>query len=265
MASIYDVEIALTNLAQTAVYPNGITAPSVANCNVKIFPGNPIPDSLDFDLAAGNAQVSIFPGKSKGATRFDTQWIVTSTNTPTITATANFSEATVIITGTVSTQQTVMIIVNDIGYAYAVQSNDTLNSIAASLAAAIPGASANNNVITIVGADNISTNISVIGAAAREVARELRDMVVTVWAPNPIIRSVIGNAIAVLFSATYRVLLPDGYYGQLKFFSTDEFDDREKVIIYKRIIHFDFEYGLTQAQTPATVADNIVNVSRVPS
>lgn len=262
MADIYDVETALTSLAQTAVYPNGTSEPSVANCDVRIYPGWPIPDTLDADLTARKVHVSIFPTNiARVSTRFDTRWYTTNINVPTITLMVNNTANTVTLNGTITVLQSCMIIVNGIGYSYGIQSTDTLNSIATQLANIIPNTSAFGNVITISGAFSIVGRISFAGTSVREVAREKRMMIVTVWAPTPLIRAQIGGAIIPLFAATYRVALPDGFYGQLKYSGSREVDILEKVKCYRRDIHFEFEFATTQSENDYAVADNVINVT----
>lgn len=258
MADIYDVQVALTNLAQTAIYPNGTSQPSVANCNVKIFPGWPIPASLDADLAAGNAQVSIFPTNvARQSTRFETEYYTTGIDEPTLTITLNSN--TVTIGGTVTAGQACMVNVNKAAYSYLATANDTTDTIAAGLAVMIPNATVVGSVITIGGVLYYLTKAVIVnGTSVKEVAREKRLIVCYVWAPTPIIRSQIGYAIQVLFADTPRVALPDGYYGQLTYSGSDERDDLEKSIIYRRDVHFIFEFATTKIVTAPTIGKNLI-------
>src|SRR5215472_3687591 len=51
MADLSDVTAFLSGLAAQAVYPNGTSQPSVANMDVRIYEGWPIPAQLDLDMA----------------------------------------------------------------------------------------------------------------------------------------------------------------------------------------------------------------------
>jgi len=51
MADISDVTAYLAGAVASAVYLNGTSQPSVANMDVRIFEGWPLPDQLDLDLA----------------------------------------------------------------------------------------------------------------------------------------------------------------------------------------------------------------------
>jgi hypothetical protein len=262
MSDIFDVQTALATLAQQAIYPNGLSNPSVANCNVKIFPGWPIPNSLDADLTAQNAQVSIYSTEiARATTRFDTKWQTTVFNTPTITLSIN--QTTITINGTISTPQTCVIVTNGMNvYAYSIQSNDTLNSIASNIATIIPHAIAAGNTLTISYIKKLSATVSTTGISAREVAREKRLFKVTAWCPNPIARMQIGESIAETYGSTYRLGMPDGYYGNLSYASSHEIDELERVKCYRRDIDCFFEYALTQTETNYSVAFNIININR---
>lgn len=256
MSDLYDVQTALANLAQSAIYPNGANNPSIVNRSVRIFPGWPIPAKLDSDLIAGNVQISIFPQDvARVSTRFQTDWYVTQQNSPTLGMTVNNSLGTVTITGTVSLPQACMIIYNGVGYSYGVVSGDTLNSIATNLASLIPGATALGHVITLANPFSITTKIIISGTTGREVAREKRMFIVAVWAPSPLIRSQIASAITSLFAATYRIAMPDGFAAQLSYSGSREMDSLEKVACYRRDIHIIVEFATTQSETDYSIGE----------
>jgi hypothetical protein len=267
MADIKDVGDALKNLAIAAVYPNGTNQPSVAGIDVQIFQGWPKAPLLDKSLAAGKAVVSIFSSNaSRITTRFDTQWQDLTYNAATITLTVNNTAKTVTLNGTVTTPQSCMVIVNGTGYAYGVQQNDTLTTIAAALAALIPGATASGNVITVNTAYKIAARVGTTGTSVREVAREERVFTVTVWAPPalgnaypPLYRSQIASAIQSLFAATSRITLPDGYYASLKTGAVHEIDESQKDNFYRRNLDYVVEYAITQSETDYAITNAYSN------
>ena len=61
MASVLDVSNKLANMIQTIVYPNGINNVSIANVDIAIYVGWPIPKVLDSAMLANKIVVSIFP------------------------------------------------------------------------------------------------------------------------------------------------------------------------------------------------------------
>jgi len=261
MADILDVQNVLAGLVANAVYPNGTSMPSVGNCPIRIYPGWPLPGSLDADLAAGIVNVSIFPRTATPTTRFDVDWQTLDINEATLDLAINPSLSSITVTGTVATPQTVMTHYNGIGYAYAVQANDTLNSIATGISIVVPGASSTGNVVTVIGAHSLQCNISTAGTSLQEVGREDRWLCITVWASTPALRSTIGSAIISALALTFRISLPDGSTGQVKFKNSQEYDLGEKTRYYKRDINFIVEYAFTNVATYYTITDNIVNIT----
>lgn len=261
MADISDVQNTLVTLVANAVYPNGTSQPSVSGSDIRIFAGWPIPANLDADLAAGKANVSIYATNiERVTTRFDMSWQELSINTPTLTAIVDSSGTRVTIGGTAATSQSVMIILNGTGYAYAVQINDTLNSIATNTAALIPGATVSNNVITVSNAYSLIARIGVTGTGIRELKRQERVFWIITWAPTPSARDIIASAIDVALSATIRIALLDGYYARLRYIGTTPTDDIEKENLYKRSLSYAVEYATTQTETEYSVTDPYVNL-----
>ena len=259
MADLSDVINSLVDICQTAVYPNGLLNPSVANVDVRIYGGWPIPENLDADLSVGKANVSVYPTPSERVTtRFPINWHQSTINPKTIILTVT-DTTTVTVSGTITTPQTCMVIVNGTGYAYTILAGDTLTTIAAGIAALIPGASSVGTIVTITGAYRLSANISVPGIGIRELKRQERVFMVSVWAPSDPIRTAIVAPIDILFAATERFVLPDDYYAILKYHGTRITDSMEKSKLYRRDLLYSVEYATTQTETEYTIADAFVN------
>lgn len=254
MADLSDVRNTITGLIENAVYPFGTSQPSIAGVDIRVFGGWPFPASLDNDLLAGKINISIFPTNIvRPTTRFDIQWQQLSVNPATIILTAN--DTTVTVSGTISVPQTCMIIINGTGYPYVVQQSDTLDSIAAGIAALIPGASALGAVVTIPNAYSLIARVTTQGSAVREFIREERVFKITVWSPTDSLRALIGNAINVALGKIQRIELPDGYYARIKFAGQMDTDVVEKARLYRRDIDFSVEYAITEAQESTVITD----------
>ena len=65
MADQSDVEKALVNVVSAALYPSGTAAASVPGPDCRIYRGWPNSAALDADLAAGNINVTVFPGERR--------------------------------------------------------------------------------------------------------------------------------------------------------------------------------------------------------
>lgn len=77
MADITDAANGLVTTIAAIVYPNGTAAASVANIPIIVYQGWPEPQTLQMDLAAGKAHISVFPrpgGKVSSIMLGDSDW-----------------------------------------------------------------------------------------------------------------------------------------------------------------------------------------------
>lgn len=257
MPDLSQVLTTVTLLVEQAVYPDGTSQPSVAGVQVTIEEGWPISSQLDKDIAAGNAHVSVFPtNKERVITKFERVFQANQQTVATLTATV--SGQTVTIGGTVAVSQSVMVIVNQEysqGYGYQVLITDTLDSIASSIANLIPGATSLGPVVTISTAFDIIARIATQYTASEELSRQDREFIITVWAPDPNIRFLLGSAIDVFFKENYRIILSDNYYGQVFYDHVEEVDMLEQQTIYRRNLFYIIQYPTTLTKTYTTITD----------
>lgn len=260
MANISDVENALVNIAQTVIYPNGIGNPSIAGVDVRIFPGWPIPANLDADLTAGKANVSIFPTTiERNTTRFSLDWEDQSITAATLALSLDDEDITV--SGIVSIPQTCMVVYNNTPYSYAVQSNDTIDSVATNIANLIPGASATGAVITTTGAYQLSANISTEGSSIQEIKRQSRVFRITIWAPSDTIRTTLESALDVNYAINRRITMPDLFIAYVVYSGTHVHDSAEKANLYRTDLLYTVEYATTNTETDYTIAYPFANVT----
>lgn len=266
MADLSDVLNSLASIAESAVYPNGTSNPSVAGVDVRIYVGWPVPANLDADLALGKVNVSIYPSPSeRPTTRFPINWHESIINPATIILTLT-DTTTLTVSGTISTPQTCMVIVNGIPYAYSILPADTLTAIATGIAALIPGASSVGAVVTIAGAYKLVVRVSTAGTGIRELKRQERVITINVWAQSDPLRTSVASAIDVVFSLpeNERFVLPDNYYAILKYRGTRYEDMVEKSNLYRRDLMYTVEYPTTITEEQYTIADITANTEIVP-
>lgn len=268
MADLSDVTAALVKLAAAAVYPSGVSQASVAGVAVKVYEGWPVQQQLDADLAAGSAQVSIFPQPGESIT---SRYLNDGESVLAISA-AKLSMAiagqTITLSGAIPAagdQHTLIALVNGKPYAYAVQANDTLASAAAGLAAAINadplGASAAGQVVTVAAPSRIqAARVATTGQYARELRRQVRNVQITVWAPSPQVRNALASAIDVALADTRFLSLAD-QKARLLYRSSAIVDTGQVNRAYRRDLIYSVEYGTTVVKTTTTVASEAINVS----
>lgn len=262
MPSLDSVRTTVANMVENAVYPNGTSQPSVINVPVTVMEGFPIRTELDITVLAGNGFVSVFEtNKERVITTFQRIFQPITQTAATLTATVN--STTVTIGGKVSIPQSLMVVVNGKGYGYQVLSNDTLNSIATNTAAMIPGASANNNVISIPSAYDLQARIATPYSAGEELSRVDREFMISCWTNNPTDRATLGAAIDVYMKMNYRVTLSDGFVGQVFYSHQNQIDSLEKSEIYRMDLFYIIQYPTTYIQSFTTITDPFANVEVV--
>jgi hypothetical protein len=265
MATQTEVYNALMQLAKNAAYPDGLNNPSVVGVPVNVITGWPNPTRLQAAQAGEAVTVSIYkvPNLEKPTISFQSNWQTLTIVEPTLFMTVVGD--TVTITGTISLPQNCLIRVNGTPYHYKVVANDTPNSIAANMAALIPNAAVNNNIITITGAYRLQAIVGVTGIAIKEVNRQEANFYITVWAATDELREAVAQVILVAIGNTKRIDLPDGETARLKYHTRRDEDKSQKVGVYRTDLIVAIEYAITQKATFYTITDTQLNITYVPS
>jgi hypothetical protein len=270
MADVSDCEAAILSLLTQVAYPLGTAQPSaVLDANnqphaVQLYRGWPVPDQIDTDMSAGTVDVSIFPSKvEQNVTRYGLDYEeLLPFPAPTLTLTA--ADTTLTIGGTVNVPQNVAAIVNGMGYSYGVQTGDTLASIATGLAALInvnTPATSSGPVISIPAAHSISPRIGVVGTAIQEVARQKRNVMISLWCPSPDLRDNAAKLFDPILKSTLFLNMPDGTKCRLIYVSSPVTDSVQKENIYRRDLIYSCEYGTTITTPAPTVTIEEINIS----
>jgi len=262
MADISDVINTLGSLAGAAMYPNGTGQASVVNTAVVVRSGWPVPQQLKALMAAGNVMVTIYgmPGMGKNTTRFlgddDAQ---ASIPAPQLSLTISGNQVTV--GGSIKAGEAPMLKVNYKSYSYAVQATDTVSTIAAALAALIPGATVSGPAITLSNVFDVEGAISVPVTVQQEIGRQAQVFMIVIWAPTELLRDAAGHALELAFKQQPRITMPDNTWSRLLYRGVTQTDGSEKQQIYRRNLLYEVEYALTQPVTENTVTHLGVNIT----
>lgn len=260
MSDISDVLDVLVAQCTSYVYPNGTANPSVCGSTVRVYPGWPTSSSLDQDLQAGNVNVSIFPsGPERNTTRYTTRSHVMSIAPATLILSAAGSIVTV--GGAIPvpfSPHNMAVLIERKAFIYPIQASDTLTSIATGLASLIaakyPDTTSSGPVITLpVGVRAQVARVGTTGVTAIEWERQTQRIQITVWAPEPVPRNLVGAAIKAGFSKIAFVTMPDGFGARVKSNGNVLSDQLEKAKTYRRDLFYDVEYATTAEETTATV------------
>jgi hypothetical protein len=250
MADSSDVREALAALIGATLYPQGVpsgtnpASPAVGAC-CRIYGGWPERDKLDKDIRTGIVNVSVFPQQDgKNTTRFPMIDRVFEVDTATLSVAISGTTAT--IAGTIAVPQNVGLIIDDQAFIYAVQAGDTLDSIAAGLAALVSvsqPATASWSTVTIPGARHMVGRVGVSGMTGTNVGQTKQGFRITVWAPTPALRDLVGSTIEPMMRFAKRVPLQDGSIAHSAFVRSIDSDSAEKALIYRRDLITAVEYS----------------------
>ena len=260
MADLVDIQNYLVTTVSGALYLTGVTNPSVTGTPIAVYAGWPVKAQLDIDIAANKTHVSIFTGSGeRNTTRYPMEW--KDTNVAVATLVLTVSGKTVTVSGTVSVPQNCIVIVNGKAYSYAVQSADTLTTIATGVAALIAGATSSGAVVTIPSANSLTTAISTQGTSVKEIRRQERVFQITVWAPTPTLRDTVAQTIDLAIAQIERFTLPDQTSARLTYKGSLPTDSLQKAMIYRRDLSYHVEYATVLTQTNMTIGGTLLNTT----
>jgi hypothetical protein len=260
MADLSDVETAIVTLVSSLVYPNGSGQPSAvlndlnAPLPVKIFRGWPVPATLDSDLSAGTANISIYPrGTGRNTTRYTPDFETITIPAATVNALAAGNQITITGGGSSAVAQYVSVnIGGKVGVSYAVVQSDTAASIATALAALITPtftATANGAVVTVSSGVTLSVNVGVQVGQLEEVGRETEQIQITLWCPTPLTRDNLAKAVQPTLRNTMFLTMPDTSAARFRYCNTHVSDEKQTTQLYRRDLIYDVEFATTVADT----------------
>ncbi len=257
MADLSDVETALVQLCADAAYPAGTDQPSACGVPVKAYRGWPSADALNADMAAGVANVSVFPisGMTRITTRFMREWLPDGPAATTLTATATSNVVT--IAGAAGVPQLVGIRSRGRAYVYQATATDTPDTVATALAALVPGASDNGPMVTVPFDIRTLTRVSGYSTVRRELRRQTQGVRLTIWAPSRVARDAVASAVDQAVAGSDFLQLADGP-ARLLFMASDVDDVPTKDKIWKRDLRVTVEYATTQSQVVPGVLWGVV-------
>lgn len=275
MADISDITAYLQAVATAAVYPNGTGQPSVANMDVRIFEGWPLPDLLDMDVSGQKANptpggkpiprpggpvshVSVYPMQGNNATVYQQLEHTLIISLPVYGIAITVVGPLITLSGTPGPGEYVTIIINrsDI---YS-ETGASIAAIIASLIAKIlikyPLASSTSTTITVPNTFSYVVRQGGIGILGKVTHRQKQSVMVSVWCPNHTARSVLAAAIDNLIKRNIIVAMPDTSQALITYNRTNLSDEKIMSTIYRRDLIYDIEYA-TVFQFPGYVITSV--------
>ncbi len=247
MADISDVESALVSLVSSAIYPSGVGSPSAVGIPCRIYRGWPNAAKLNEDLKNRRGNVSAFPEDGgHNTTRFPRVWSNPVVSVPTLTVAT--AEPVVTFGGTGGAGQVAGIRTNSGAWAYAVQATDTPATVAAALAALVPGAVATGSAVGVAPSAGLLGRVVGTGVSLMEVRRQIRSVRITLWFPDTASRDQAGKLLDAALGSVSWLALADGTAGRLIYRWDATNDVVTKDALWRRDFRYDVEYGTTVQQ-----------------
>ncbi|MDD2878015.1 MAG: hypothetical protein PHT60_13550 [Acidiphilium sp.] len=261
MADQSDVETALVSLVASAVYPNGMAAPSsvigpggVVTC--RVYRGMPNGPTLETDLAQGAMHATVFPADTavKNTTRFPRVWQEVAPVPATLVVSVGDLSAT--FSGVCAAGQLAGIAVDGAIFPYAVQARDTPPTVASNLAAMMRTAGwlvdYAGTTVTVPAAQLLVARVVAGGISLQEIKRQAQAFRISLWCGDPLTRDAAAAAIEPALAELNFIGLADGSCGHVVYAGGLTTDASADAALYRRDIIYTVEYPTTLAAlTPA--------------
>ncbi|MEN4587112.1 hypothetical protein ABEI17_21500 [Pantoea agglomerans] len=253
MASTDDVARYLARRVAGVVYPGGCQLPGIVNASVKIYPGWPVPGTLQQDIDNGGVHISVWPlpTERKISTALGRPFRLMAKGKPTLQFTVNGT--TIGVSGVASSLTNVLITLNRKTFSFHFRAGTTAGRAIHALSAALPKSFTVLSSVCIPLAEHLSISVTTAGTAVKELHRQIKDFQITVWAPAPGLRDRIGSAIDTALSEQCHIDLNDGAPAQLLYTRQSDSDRSENWHVYRRDLIFSVNYATTQAITAPEV------------
>jgi hypothetical protein len=261
MADQSDVRTALITTLGAAIVPNG-NGVAISGQTIKIEPGWPTSALLAQLNNLGDpvsTAITVYPdpAMSRNTTRYNDAGQFLDVGGLTSTMGVTIADPVVTFTGTPAVGQAVGIALRSATsgtvstYGYRVLLGATLASVAAAVAALVPGATASAAAVTFPGHLPISAAVMMDGQACMQPVR-MEDMFhICVWTATPQDRDSLTAATFQALAPLTFLTLPDGSVGRIKFHGRSSTDKSERSLVYWADLKFTVEYAMTIFETLA--------------
>ncbi len=281
MADISDVENTLVSLVAEllglgSLYAAGsIVSSAAVGASCKVYRGWPERGALDADLANGVTNVSVFPPPAmvRRLPGHLFQWKQSPTvATPSLTVSVSGNVVT--FGGTSGANQVVGVCIvtgenTGVPYAYRLLATDTPATVAAALAALVPGASASGAVLTMPSGNPIQAAVAADQQAWLETRRQEHAVWICIWSPTSLLRDLFAGAIDGGIAnmqdqwgrQTVQFALPDGSDALIHYSSSKTDDAPEQANLWRRDLRYLVNFPTTLLQMQPAVLFAGVNLT----
>ncbi len=267
MADITDVTDAIEQIAIAACYPNGTLSPSVSSRPIDIAQGWVASADLDTGLTAGTTFVTVYSVPSSTSKlpvplSGSSDGVIVA---PVHGMSAVVSDLSFTLSGVPTLGEYVTVIVGAHAYSYPASPGDTVQIVAAALAAQIPGAAVSGSTVSLTSGPAITIRIGAPATMGRTIDRESQNVILGVWAPNPSDRTVVARALKVAVAQNLTIVLPDTSEALLITRGTTQTDKNELELAFRRDLTVQCSFDTLETYPAYEVTSVDVTINPGPS
>jgi hypothetical protein len=265
MADLADVEAAIVERVVDMLYPNGVSEASTVGATCRVYRGWPSPAGLNTDLAAGVANISIYPATSADEVLPPYLDVAYPTVLPdSLTFSANGQSLT--LAGVIANSHAVGLLVDGIPYSCDISQSDTIQIVMANIAAAIRidrVVTLTGTSLTIPGLKTLSARLITRATVSRGLRRQGKEVQVSCWCPSPALRDSISKAVDSGMANAAFLDLVDGTKARVRYVSTQVYDQSQNALLYRRDLCFMCEYTVIEStEAPIMLFGDLVTNGR---
>lgn len=249
MADQANVEAAIVSVIANALYPNGDAQPSSVGYACKVYRGWPRSPTLDSDLSENIAHISVYTAgePAKNVTRYPRIWQSVASLTGSLEVSMEGGVA--VFSGSCSAGLLAGVMVDGQTYSYAVQSNDSSQTVASNIAALLREAGwivdYSGSQISVPQAVHFLARVVAGSGAMKEIRRQEQGFGISIWCSSPLMRDVISPVVDGSLAEKNFIALLDGTYGRVRFESVVTTDSSEDANLYRRDLIYMVDYPTT--------------------
>jgi hypothetical protein len=262
MADISDVENAIVGVVLAALYPNGLSHTSAVGATCRVYRGWPAPSGLNSDLAAGIANVTVFPASASGEVP-DVYFNEPSFNISPTTWIATVTAQDVAISGTAGGTQIIGLLIDGVPFSYRTSGNDTTDSIAANLSMLINVnriCVLSGSTLTLPGARSLIARVAANATVTNGVRRQRREIQIISWCPSPGLRDSLCKIVDIALATSPFIELSDTTVAHGHYVSTHVYDQSQNALLYRRDLCYRYEYTtIDSVAAPVMLFGDLVN------
>ena len=242
MADQSDVEAALVAAIGAALKQGGGVGP------VRVYRGWPVSAGLAADMAAGVANISVYPTAEpiRYLPPFPGEWALEE-RAPTLVA--HVHRDTVVFSGEPCAGDVVGLVVDGVGIRYAVVPGDTARDVAGGIAAALragrPAYRLNARVL-VPGAVTVRAHVVRNAVVVRELRRQEQQFRLALWCPSPMVRDTLAAAVDGSLASVRFLPVVDGSFARITRCGGSTIDQGSEAELYRRDLVYSLEYATTE-------------------